>query len=70
MAVTADPLNAEAHYKLSQVARQLQLPDEQKRELNIFLEIRANKDKVKALYRQMNPQTQGPAESEPIPDKH
>jgi tetratricopeptide (TPR) repeat protein len=65
MAVAADPLNAEAHYKLSQVARQLHLEDEQKRELNLFLEIRANKDKIKALYRQMNPQTQVPAESEP-----
>jgi len=65
MAVAADPLNAEAHYKLSQVARQLHLEDEQKRELNIFLEIRANKNRIKDLYRQMNPQSQVPVESEP-----
>jgi tetratricopeptide (TPR) repeat protein len=65
MAVSADPLNAEAHYKLSQVARQLHLDEEQKRELKLFLEIRATKEKIKALYRQMNPQPAVSGESAP-----
>jgi tetratricopeptide (TPR) repeat protein len=55
MAVKEDPLNAEAHYKLSQVARLLHREDEQKKELQLFLEIRATRDKVKQLYREMNP---------------
>jgi tetratricopeptide (TPR) repeat protein len=56
MAVASDPFNAEAHYKLSQVDRELHLEDEQKKELQLFLDIRATRDKVKLLYRQMNPQ--------------
>lgn len=59
MAVKADPFNAEAHYKLSQIDRLLHLDDEQKKELQLFLDIRATRDKVKLLYRQMNPQTAG-----------
>jgi tetratricopeptide (TPR) repeat protein len=57
MALKSDPLNAEAHYKLSQVDRQLHLADEQKKEMQLFLDIRATRDKVKLLYRQMSPQT-------------
>ncbi len=57
MAVAADPFNAEAHYRLAQIDRQLHLDDESKKELKLFLDIRATKDKVKLLYRQMNPQT-------------
>jgi tetratricopeptide (TPR) repeat protein len=56
MAVASDPFNAEAHYKLSQVDKALHLEDERKRELNLFLELRATKDKIRLLYRQMNPQ--------------
>jgi tetratricopeptide (TPR) repeat protein len=55
MALKADPFNAEAHYKLSLIDRQLHLDDEQKKELQLFLDIRATRDKVKLLYRQMNP---------------
>jgi cytochrome c-type biogenesis protein CcmH/NrfG len=57
MAVAADPFNAEAHYKLSQVDRILHRDEEQKKELQLFLDIRATRDKVKLLYQQMNPQT-------------
>jgi cytochrome c-type biogenesis protein CcmH/NrfG len=63
MAVVADPFNAEAHYKLSQVDRILHRDEEQKKELQLFLDIRATRDKVKLLYRQMNPQAIVPEDS-------
>ena len=66
MAVAADPFNAEAHYKLSRIDRQLHLEEDQKKELKLFLEIRATRDKVKLLYRQMNPQLVAP--DEPLTD--
>jgi Flp pilus assembly protein TadD len=56
MAVAADPLNPEAHYKLSQVDKQLHLDEEQKKELQLFIEIRASKDKIQHLYQQMKPE--------------
>jgi tetratricopeptide (TPR) repeat protein len=59
MAVKEYPFNAEAHYKLSLVDRQLHLVDEQKTEMQLFLDIRGTRDKIKLLYRQMNPQTTG-----------
>jgi hypothetical protein len=60
MAVAADPFNAEAHYKLSQVDRELHLNEESQKELKLFLDIRATKDKVQQLYRQMNPKSTTP----------
>lgn len=54
-AVKIDPLNAEAHYKLSQVDRQLHVEGEQKRELQIFMQIRATRDRIKVLYQEMIP---------------
>jgi tetratricopeptide (TPR) repeat protein len=56
MAVASDPLNAEAHYKLSQVDKQLHLDEEQKKQLQLYLDIRASKDKIQHLYQQMKPQ--------------
>jgi len=56
MAVASDPFNATAHYRLSQIARALHLDDESKQQMNLYLEIRKTDDKVKGLYRQMNPQ--------------
>ena len=56
MAVASDPLNPTAHYELSQVDRQLHLDDEQKKQLQLFLDIRASKDKIQQLYQQMKPQ--------------
>ena len=66
-AVKADPFNAEAHYKLSQVDRQLHLDDEAKQQLQLFLDLRSTRDKVQALYRQMNPapQANSPAAATP-----
>ena len=56
MAVASDPLNADAHYKLSQLDKQLHLEAEQKKELQLYLDIRASKDKIQHLYQQMKPQ--------------
>jgi tetratricopeptide (TPR) repeat protein len=57
LAVQEDPLNAEAHYQLCQVDKRLNLDEEAQKELKLFLDIRASRDKVRELYRQMNPQT-------------
>jgi len=64
VAVQSDPLNAEAHYRLCQVDKKLNLNDEAQKELKLFLDIRASRDKVKELYREMNPQT-APAVADP-----
>jgi len=56
LAVASDPLNPEAHYKLSQVDKQLHLQDEQKKELQLYVDIRASKDKIQHLYQQMKPE--------------
>lgn len=67
LAVASDPLNAEAHYRLSQLDRRLHLEDERQRELNLFLHLRDSRDKVKDLYRQMNPSPASPPASDPTP---
>jgi Flp pilus assembly protein TadD len=56
MAIASDPLNSEAHYRLSQVDKQLHLDEEQKKQLQLYLDIRASKDKVQHLYQQMKPE--------------
>jgi hypothetical protein len=65
-AVAVDPMNAQAHYKLSLLDRRLHLDAEQKEQLRLFLDIRATQDKVKVLYREMNPQGTPAAESPAI----
>lgn len=64
-AVQADPMNANAHYQLSRVCHALHLTDEEQREINLYKEIRATKDRIANLYRQMNrrpdPQDDGAA---------
>jgi tetratricopeptide (TPR) repeat protein len=67
MAVQSDPLNAEAHYQLCQVDKKLNLNDEAQKQLKLYLDIRASRDKVKELYQQMNPQTAPAAEPSPKP---
>ena len=62
-AVSADPLNGEAHYRLGNAYRILQLPDEAQKELKLFDEIKKTKDQVRQLYRQMN------REPKPDPDE-
>lgn len=59
-AVAAEPFNAEAHYQLAQIDKKLHLDTEAQKQLKLFLDIRATKDKVKQVYREMNPQTTGP----------
>jgi tetratricopeptide (TPR) repeat protein len=66
MALQADPLNAEAHYQLCQLDKMLHLDEDAQKELKLFLEIRASRDKVKQLYREMNPQT-APAVADSAP---
>jgi tetratricopeptide (TPR) repeat protein len=69
MAVASDPMNAAAHYRLARVCRALHLNDEAQKETKLYEEIRAAKDRVAQLYRQMNrkpePQDDLPAESQP-----
>jgi len=60
MAVESDPFNAEGHYKLAQMCRDLKLGDEEKKQMKIFLEIKASNDKVRRLYQQMNPTAASP----------
>ena len=63
-AVAADPFNAQAHYKLAQIDKELHLTEEQKHEMNLFVQIRAEKDKIRRLYQQMNP---APADADAKP---
>jgi tetratricopeptide (TPR) repeat protein len=54
MAVQANPLNAEAHYRLATVYRKVGRMDEAAKEVHLFQEIKQTKDRVKELYKQMN----------------
>lgn len=54
MAVQAEPLNGEAHYRLAMVCKKLQLKDEAEKEFRLSQEIKQAKEQVKTLYRQMN----------------
>jgi len=65
-AIQSDPLNSEAHYRLASAYRRLHLDDQAQKEMHLFQEIKATKDHVKELYKQMNirPKAQG----DEIPD--
>jgi tetratricopeptide (TPR) repeat protein len=69
MAVETDPMNAAAHYRLARVCGQLHLEDEERKQMKLFEEVRAAKDRVAKLYREMNrrpePQEDAPAEEQP-----
>jgi tetratricopeptide (TPR) repeat protein len=54
MAVASDPLNGSAHYQLAQAYRRLQMTLAAQKEVHLFQEIKAAKDQIEALYRQMN----------------
>jgi len=54
MAVESDPLNSSAHYRLAQVYQRLEMPEMAQKEMRLFQEVKAAKDQVEALYRQMN----------------
>lgn len=53
-AISADPLNGEAHYRLASAYRMLQMSDQAQQEIKLFQEIKKTKDQVRVLYRQMN----------------
>jgi predicted Zn-dependent protease len=53
-AVQADPLNANAHYRLARVCYALHLAQEAQKEIKLYQDLRATKDRVVQLYRQMN----------------
>ncbi len=53
-ATEADPLNALAHYRLARVYHALHQRDAEEKQINLYKEIRTAKDRVAALYRQMN----------------
>jgi tetratricopeptide (TPR) repeat protein len=54
MAVQTDPMNASAHYRLARVCHLLHLDEEERRETKLYVDIRAAKDRVAQLYREMN----------------
>lgn len=54
MAARSDPLNADAHYRLGQAYQKLKLPEESKKEFQLFQEINETKDRVRALYKEMS----------------
>jgi Tfp pilus assembly protein PilF len=59
-AVQADPMNANAHYRLARVCRALNLTGEAQKETKLYQEIRDSKDRVAQLYRQMNRRPEQP----------
>jgi tetratricopeptide (TPR) repeat protein len=64
-AVDSDPLNPDAHYQLCQIDKKLNLDADARKELKLFLDIRASRDKAQELFRQMNPQTAPAVETPP-----
>ena len=59
MAIASDPLNDNAHFRLAGACRQLGLNDEAEKETRLFKEIRAAKDRLESLYRQMHKKPPG-----------
>jgi len=59
MAIESDPLNDNAHYRLAGVCRKLGLNEEAEKETRLFKEIRAAKDRLEELYRQMHKRPPG-----------
>jgi Tfp pilus assembly protein PilF len=69
MAVQSDPLNGEAHYRLAQSYRRLQMADKAQQEMHLFEEIKQTRNQVEKLYHQMNIQ-QRPQGDETADDEH
>jgi predicted Zn-dependent protease len=53
-AVQADPMNASAHYRLARVCHVLHLTEEEQKEIKLYKEIHATKERIAQLYQQMN----------------
>jgi tetratricopeptide (TPR) repeat protein len=64
-AVASDPLNPDAHYQLCQIDKKLNLDADARKELQLFLDIRASRDKARQLFLEMNPQTAPAVENPP-----
>jgi tetratricopeptide (TPR) repeat protein len=65
MAIQSDPLNDEAHFRLASVSKRLQLKDESEKELRLFQEIKQAKERLSALYWQMNKKPPGQKDQTP-----
>jgi tetratricopeptide (TPR) repeat protein len=59
MAIQSDPLNDNAHYRLAVACRKLGLNDEAEKENRLSQDIRAARDRLEALYRQMHKKPPG-----------
>ncbi len=57
-AVQADPMNANAHYRLARVCHVLHLNEEEQKEIKLYKEIHATKERIAQLYQQMNRRTE------------
>jgi tetratricopeptide (TPR) repeat protein len=68
MAAQTDPLSSEAHYRLAIVCKRLGLLEEAEKESHLFLEIKQTKERVTALYRQMNKKPAAPDDQLPEPE--
>ncbi|HTS12948.1 MAG TPA: tetratricopeptide repeat protein [Candidatus Limnocylindrales bacterium] len=66
MAIEADPLNGEAHYRLGMLYRKMQMPEAAAKEIKLFQEIKQAKDRLQEIYREMNKRP--PRNDEQIPD--
>ncbi|MGH9327262.1 MAG: tetratricopeptide repeat protein, partial [Terriglobia bacterium] len=55
-AARIDPLSANAHYQLATAYERLKLPEEAHKEFQLFQDIKRTKNRVKALYSEMNPE--------------
>jgi len=62
MAIEADPLNEQAHYRLATVYKKLGQHEESVKELKLFQEIKQTKEQIRELYRQMNRKRREPTE--------
>jgi tetratricopeptide (TPR) repeat protein len=69
MAVQSDPLNGEAHYRLAQAYKRVQMPDKAQQELTLLDEIKKTRNQVEGLYRQMNIQPKSQEDGTPDDDQ-
>ena len=70
LVVQSDPLNGEAHYRLSLTYKTLEMVAEAEKEMRLFQEIKKTKDRVKELYQQMNKPRKDSDEPDKAPGKN
>lgn len=68
-AIQSDPLNDDAHYRLAEVYRKLNRTNESDNEFHLFQDIKQTKDRVRQLYREMNPRRDSPGIENAKPHK-